>query len=228
MGAAGPRLSALSCDRCGAPAVDRYHFCQRCGLFVCDRCWQADAEACLSCTRPGLPVGGELASAIQTTLGRPSPPAPGVPPASRVARTLAASTRAQRDGSPRPAPVARASPPIRPTDRLAGLIRVVALSAVLGVVLLLLPALFGSPGASPSPSSDAARPTATARPTRPSATPEPARTYVVRRGDTLRSIAARMYGDANLWRRILRANLDRLESPEELRIGMTLRIPALR
>lgn len=104
----------------------------------------------------------------------------------------------------------------------------VALSAVLGVVLLLLPALFGSPASSPSASSEAARPTATSRPTRPAATPDPARTYVVRRGDTLRSIAARMYGDANLWRRILRANLDRLGSPEELRIGMTLRIPALR
>jgi nucleoid-associated protein YgaU len=88
--------------------------------------------------------------------------------------------------------------------------------------------VFGTPSPNPSASSAEARPTATARPTRRQATPEPARTYVVRRGDTLRGIAARVYGDESLWRRIYRANRDRLRTPGALRIGMELRIPPLR
>jgi nucleoid-associated protein YgaU len=54
------------------------------------------------------------------------------------------------------------------------------------------------------------------------------RRYVVRRGDTLRSIAARFLGDASDWPRIYRVNRDRLRSPTELRVGMELRIPPRR
>jgi nucleoid-associated protein YgaU len=37
-----------------------------------------------------------------------------------------------------------------------------------------------------------------------------------------------VYGDESLWRRIYRANRDRLRTPGALRIGMELRIPPLR
>jgi nucleoid-associated protein YgaU len=99
---------------------------------------------------------------------------------------------------------------------------------MLGVALLLLPAVFGSPSPSASAPSVDATPRVTAQPTRRQPTPEPMRRYVVRRGDTLRSIAARFLGDASDWPRIYRVNRDRLRSPTELRVGMELRIPPRR
>ena len=60
----------------------------------------------------------------------------------------------------------------------------------------------------------------------PSASPlAEARTYTVRSGDTLSSIAAQVYGDASDWRPIFEANRDRLTSPESLQVGGSLRIP---
>ncbi len=52
-------------------------------------------------------------------------------------------------------------------------------------------------------------------------------TYVVKKGDTLWSIAAspQIYGDATRWRSVFEANRDLLRSPDRLRPGMTLRIP---
>ena len=52
-------------------------------------------------------------------------------------------------------------------------------------------------------------------------------TYVVQKGDSLWSIAAKpqIYGNANRWRRIYDANRDLLKSPDRLRAGMTLKIP---
>jgi nucleoid-associated protein YgaU len=52
-------------------------------------------------------------------------------------------------------------------------------------------------------------------------------TYVVQKGDSLWSIAAKpeIYGKATQWRRIFDANRDMLKNPGQLRAGMTLRIP---
>jgi nucleoid-associated protein YgaU len=55
--------------------------------------------------------------------------------------------------------------------------------------------------------------------------PEP-ETYVVRDGDTLSEIASRKLGKASRWERLLKANSDQLERPEDLRSGMRLKIPA--
>ncbi len=49
--------------------------------------------------------------------------------------------------------------------------------------------------------------------------------YEVQNGDTLTGIARIVYGNGNLWRRILEANEDLLASPDDLRPGMRLRIP---
>ena len=48
-------------------------------------------------------------------------------------------------------------------------------------------------------------------------------TYVVKRGDTLSSIAAEVFDDPNLWRVIAQTN--RLNNPRQLTIGATLTIP---
>jgi nucleoid-associated protein YgaU len=55
--------------------------------------------------------------------------------------------------------------------------------------------------------------------------PHPARRYTVRRGDTLRSIARDQYGDEGRWLAIYRANQDRIDDPDALKVGTTLVIP---
>ena len=52
-------------------------------------------------------------------------------------------------------------------------------------------------------------------------------TYVVQKGDTLSTIAARpeIYGHGLAWRRIYDANRDILKSPDKIRVGMKLKIP---
>jgi nucleoid-associated protein YgaU len=52
------------------------------------------------------------------------------------------------------------------------------------------------------------------------------RTYKVQPGDTLSKIAKEFYGDANKYPRIFDANRDKLESPDKIRPGQELTIPA--
>lgn len=49
------------------------------------------------------------------------------------------------------------------------------------------------------------------------------KTYTVKRGDTLSSIAARKLGNANRWRAI--ADLNNIRDPRNIRIGQVLRLP---
>ena len=57
--------------------------------------------------------------------------------------------------------------------------------------------------------------------------PERYDAYVVQKGDNLWSIAAKpeVYGSATQWRRLFDANRDLLKSPNQLKAGMTLKIP---
>ena len=59
------------------------------------------------------------------------------------------------------------------------------------------------------------------------AAPQRYDTYVVQKGDSLWSIAAKpeVYGSATRWRRIFDANRDLLKSPDAVRPGMKLKIP---
>ncbi len=64
----------------------------------------------------------------------------------------------------------------------------------------------------------------------PASTDEPAkaqapREYVVAAGDTLSSISKRLLGSTKYADDIFKANRDRLSSPDDLRVGQTLRIP---
>lgn len=49
--------------------------------------------------------------------------------------------------------------------------------------------------------------------------------YVVQPGDTLWSIAQRLYGDGKLWKVIYEANRDRIPAVSEMKVGTELRIP---
>lgn len=55
--------------------------------------------------------------------------------------------------------------------------------------------------------------------------PEPVRTIVVQQGDSLGTIAERVYGDMLAYRRIYVANRDVIDNPNLLQPGMTLRLP---
>jgi len=50
--------------------------------------------------------------------------------------------------------------------------------------------------------------------------------YTVVAGDSLSKIAKRVYGDANLWRRIFEANQDQIKNPDLIHPGQKLKIPA--
>lgn len=52
------------------------------------------------------------------------------------------------------------------------------------------------------------------------------RIYIVRSGDSLSKIAQREYGDANKWRRIFDANMDKIKDPDLIHPGQELKIPA--
>ena len=59
----------------------------------------------------------------------------------------------------------------------------------------------------------------------PAASGTSAKTYKVRANDTLGSIAARVLGNGDQWRRIYDANKGQLKDPDQLVPGMTLQIP---
>ena len=54
-----------------------------------------------------------------------------------------------------------------------------------------------------------------------------ATTYTVVKGDTLSSIAKKLYGNASKWRVIYNANLDLIKNPNIVRVGWVLVIPDL-
>jgi len=58
-------------------------------------------------------------------------------------------------------------------------------------------------------------------------TPDEYDTYIVQKGDSLWSIAAKsdVYGKATQWRIIYEANRDRLKTPDSVNAGMEIRIP---
>lgn len=53
----------------------------------------------------------------------------------------------------------------------------------------------------------------------------PQTTYVVQTGDSLARIARRVLGDADRWEDVYQANRERLDDPDDIRPGQTLRIP---
>ena len=58
-----------------------------------------------------------------------------------------------------------------------------------------------------------------------STAPTNARTYTVKRGDSLSKIAQQLYGDMKRWKDIFAANRDQITDPDLIQPGWTLRIP---
>lgn len=52
------------------------------------------------------------------------------------------------------------------------------------------------------------------------------KTYIVKQGDTLRSISAKRLGDEKHWEKLLKHNHRVLSNPNQLRPGMVLELPA--
>ena len=233
----------VRCDRCGEDR-HRYTFCPRCALYVCSACWDSAGDACLTCLRPGLPVGSALQSAIRSTVGYATHLEQAAL-TSRVSRSIVANARqeAGTGGVPslpasggyvrvRPAPTSStvAAPGHAPRHIDWGsYLRLAVMSVLLAAAMLVIPAVFEERGAT-APSAPAAgssdrgeaTPKATARDGR---LRNAAQEYTVRPGDTLRLIAVRVYGDESRWVRIYEANRDLLASPDDLVAGMELEIP---
>jgi LysM repeat protein len=70
------------------------------------------------------------------------------------------------------------------------------------------------------------RPAAVQVKEKPTSSPDFEKTYVVRRGDMLSSIAAAVYQEASFWREIAKAN--RIQDPRVLQPGRVLTLPRLR
>jgi LysM repeat protein len=51
------------------------------------------------------------------------------------------------------------------------------------------------------------------------------RSYTIKRGDTLASISRKFYKTSGHWKQILNANKDKIDNPENLKVGETLTIP---
>ena len=108
--------------------------------------------------------------------------------------------------------------------------RAVIVAVVASVMLVV--AVYAAPVVSRLLADDGATPSPTALATPEGSvqsghsTPRPAgRTYVVRAGDTLRSIAVSAYGNEARWREIYRANRAAIRDPDVLVVGTTLTIP---
>lgn len=63
-------------------------------------------------------------------------------------------------------------------------------------------------------------------PVQGAATASSATTYTVKKGDTLWGISKMFYGDGKQWRTIMEANLDKVQNPRAMKVGITLVIPA--
>ncbi|MDT8288007.1 MAG: LysM peptidoglycan-binding domain-containing protein, partial [Elusimicrobiales bacterium] len=64
-----------------------------------------------------------------------------------------------------------------------------------------------------------------ARPAAPAPAPSTKRAYEAQKGDTLQSIAEKVYGDASRWPEIYRANAASLGRGGEVKPGQVLVIP---
>jgi nucleoid-associated protein YgaU len=73
--------------------------------------------------------------------------------------------------------------------------------------------------------STAAAPAAPDRTASQNPTAASAKTYTVVAGDNLTQIARRLLGDGERWDELLEANADQLNRPEQLRVGMVLKLP---
>jgi hypothetical protein len=147
-------------------------------------------------------------------------------------------TPADPDAGPQPEPESGAPQPAEqpvhthrrwPWIVLLVLVLVAALGVVVGGQIILRGRSFGTP----LPADTIARPTFVIA-TPPSPTPRPAAVpsatageeYTVETGDTLRSIAERVYGDAAQWPRVYDANRETVgPDPDTLKAGTRLRIP---
>ena len=213
-------IDSLVCDRCGGSEQSRYRFCPDCQTFVCSNCWDDEQARCLSCSRPTLPVPGTLPALVRDTIGsRPV----FSESTSRVGRALAGPSGEVADGE---RSAARPAAPQESRRRgWARSLATVATSLDLTAVLFALPTLArvvldAMEASAPAVSSPATKVTRQVRSPK-----HVVSRYVVRAGDTLRSIAAEVYGDAERWEAIYRANREAIGDPDALKVGSTLVIP---
>ncbi|HEX3304405.1 MAG TPA: LysM peptidoglycan-binding domain-containing protein, partial [Thermomicrobiales bacterium] len=106
---------------------------------------------------------------------------------------------------------------------LRGLGTSLLMSVVLAAAALLIhAATLTLNNANSAPSEPAGGTNITAR---PSASAQAPRLYVIRPGDTLRTLAQRFYGDQALWPVLFEANRRRLQQAEDIQVGTQIIVP---
>jgi nucleoid-associated protein YgaU len=205
-------------------AASRFSFCPRCELYVCAACWVIAQDRCRDCAVPGASDLARAGVTLRATIG-PAPSAPPVQSATMPAPARAPARPGVRRGRWRTARRIAIDTGVR---LVVATVLAVLVTASIWAVELSLRADPAPPaaqiGAQQADATPAASSDADATPVAPPASPAPA-IYVVRPGDTLRSIAGRMLGDEVRWTEIVAADGGPIDDPNNLAIGSELRLP---
>lgn len=205
-------------------AASRFSFCPRCELYVCAACWVITQDRCRDCAVPGASDLARAGVTLRATIGT-APSAPPVQSATIPAPARAPARPGVRRGRWRTARRIAVDTGVR---LVVATVLAVLVTASIWAVELSLRADPAPPAAqigaqqadaTPAESSDA-----DATPVAPPASQAPG-SYVVRPGDTLRSIAGRILGDEVRWTEIVAADGGPIDDPNNLAIGSELRLP---
>jgi nucleoid-associated protein YgaU len=216
--------ATIPCDRCGVasrPDADvRVRFCSGCGLYVCRDCWSLASRMCRSCAPLGT-ARSHGALALRDTIA-----------ASDAAVEVPGRLRPVGPGrvgaAPAPDPATTRSAARAPGERRGVGLAAAAIVLAVGVTVVAVTFAMStfSPPDQPSGGRAATASGSIAVATAPATVHSTsASVHVVRAGDTLRAIAAEYLGDEQRWPEILDLNRDRVAAPDELRVGMELRLP---
>ena len=237
-------FTQLICDRCGSDGsagpedAPRFTFCPSCRFFVCAACWVPERGVCRGCAQPGLPPAGGLKRAILATLmpeHRLQPIIPRKATGFEEARRNAILRAARVDPKSEPQPsrarrVLERALSVATADlgfRLAVAVILALAIATLVWMLHLSPSNRGAASSLAAVATPSAEQQVQAvHPSAPAPSPNAAPTfYLVRSGDTLRSIARQLYADETAWEAIYAANRAAIANPDSLVVGTRLTIP---
>lgn len=212
------RAQAAAAVRAAGDGGIRLNYCPSCQRFACITCWIPITETCRQCFLGGPKFARDrLTPGVADTFEASTPVSP-------QRRRSASPTRPA--SSPHVWAVDHTSQPGKSASRwrwAGALITVLVIAAA-----FLAGAISGldeTPGDEVVSAAPTVQPIGAGSTAVASSPMSPGATYTVKAGDTLVSIAARVYGDESLWRLIHDANRAVIRDPDHLEVGHSLVIP---